>query len=169
VLKRLNRLWLLFKARRAVRRLNALTLRNARGNLVKTRLIELGIQASERGIDTLTARQQLVLRTSSALGIIHNGGFRYFLEGDQPLAPVADGFRTLGFNDAAACDSVIALVAAQPQFTEEARRGAIIEASKGAPQFDTEDSAVFQVPWSELEAAIGRYMRRSPRDFPGVP
>jgi hypothetical protein len=170
VLRKLNQLRLIFRARRAEQRLIASLLRNARGDPVRTRIIELGIEADERGLDALTARQQLVVRTFSARGIISNGGFRYFLQGDQPLAAVADGFRTLGFNEAAAaCDAVTARVATQPQLTEEARRAAIVGAPPGAPEFDTEDSAIFDVDWSELEAAIGRYMRQYPRDFPGLP
>jgi hypothetical protein len=136
---------------------------------VQSTLEQLCAAADEKGIDALTARQQLVVRTWSARGIVGNGGFRYFLEGSAPLQPVANGFRELGFPAAAdACERVLATVVAQPGLTEAARREI---ARKALPEdvLLSESPAVYRISWEDLEAASGAFMRRNPRDFPGVP
>ncbi|HYD41195.1 MAG TPA: hypothetical protein VEB43_10240 [Anaeromyxobacter sp.] len=133
------------------------------------RIQELCAEADAAGVESLTARQQLVVRTWAALGVIHNGGFRHLLEGEWPLGAVAQGFEVLGFADAAgACERVRAAVAAWPALTEGARRSAVRDA-RGHDGFHAEGSAVFSVSFDALATALARYMREHPNDFPGLP
>ena|SRR6266545_2531849 len=172
VFETLGRIWSqLANVRTAGRRVRAAIVRQPAVNPVKARISELCLRADAHGIDALTARQQLVVHAWSARGIIGNGGFSYLLEGTHPLGPVAEGFRTLGFNEAAAaCERVIAKIAAQQAFGEPARRAAAIGAGGDVPSvaFEAEDDAVFEVGWDALEAAIGDFMRRHGREFPAV-
>lgn len=169
MLDTVKRSWWRLRGWLAWRRHRAHVEQLAAGDPVEAHLTELCLDADERGIDALTARQQLVVRTWSAHGVIGNGGFQYLFECRLPLAPVADGYRTLGFERAAAaCERVMAAVAAAPALTDEARRAAVVEGSDGDP-FDAEEHAIYEVEWEELRAAIGDYMRRNPRDFPGLP
>lgn len=136
---------------------------------ILARIDELCLAADERGIEALTARQQLVVHAWSARGIIGNGGFQYFLQGDRPLASISEAFRALGFEDAAiACERVREKVASAAGVGERARRDAVIHDSRKNGALDTEDGAVFEVGGDEMRAAIGRYMRSNPRDFPGL-
>lgn len=135
---------------------------------VRTLLTELAIEADARGVESLTARQRLVLRAWDAVGVISNGGFRFYLESALPLLPIADAFRTLGFEAGAdACERVAAAVAAAPGLGEAARRTAVLE-ELGSEAFRDEDRAIFAIDWDELQDALGDYMRAHPRDFPGI-
>lgn len=135
---------------------------------VEALLTELAIEADDRGVETLTARQQLVLRAWNARGVISNGGFPFYLESGLPLLPIANGFRTLGFEEAAAaCDRVAVAVAAGPGLGEAARREAVL-GELGPEAFQAEDRVIFAVGWDALRDAIGVYMRAHPRDFPGL-
>lgn len=169
MLEPVRRLWWSLQGWLAGRRLGAITRRLAAGDPIKERLTELCIEADARGIQALTARQQIVVRTWSARGIIGNGGFRYFLEGETPLLPVVDGYRQLGFAEAAdACERVMKAIAEAPALDDKGRRTAVFEA-RGKDAFEAEESAVFAVEWDALQAAIGDFMRSNPRDFPGLP
>lgn len=163
-----RQLWTKLWFWRAGRRLWATLDAAAGGNPVRRRVHALYEAASTRGLAALTARQRLVVTTWNARGIIGSGGFRHFLEGDLSLLPVAEGFRALGFEAAAlACERVMAAVKAAPGLTEEARRAAVRAGAAGA--FEAEESAVFEVGGRALERAMGDFMRRHPRDFPGLP
>lgn len=169
MLAALRQFWWRIQGWLAQRRHRTFTRRLAAGNPIEAHLTELAIQAEERGIESLTARQHLVVRTWNAHGVIGNGGFRFLLECGLPLGPVADGYRTLGFGAAAAaCERVMRVVAAAPGVGLEARRAAAVE--EPAPNgFLEEDRAIFGVEWDALDSAIGDFMRSHPRDFPGLP
>ncbi len=135
---------------------------------VQREIFALAGVADADGIEALTARQRLVLDAWSTHGIVQNGGFRFFLEGDAPLQPAADGLRALGFPAAAgACERVRAALAGRPELTERARRDA---AHREAPDGPTpEDLALFDVTGEALRTAVAAFMRGHPRDFPGYP
>jgi hypothetical protein len=169
VFEPLKRFWWRLQGWLVWRRHRAFVRRLAAGDPIEAHLTELCIEADARGIEALTARQQLVVRTWNARGVIDNGGFRFLLQCGLPLTPVADGYRLLGFpGAAAACESVMAVVVAGQALGEEARRPAVLE-DLGSDAFDAEDAAVFEVKWDALKTAIGDFMRSNPRDFPGLP
>jgi hypothetical protein len=95
---------------------------------VKKALKALGEEADAEGIDRLTDEQRNALVPYWARGVIGNGGFRYFFQGNHDLTDVARRLRTLGLDPAAeACDQVAAAIfpgGVAPG--EEARREAIL-------------------------------------------
>jgi Domain of unknown function (DUF4375) len=121
--------------------------------------------ADEHGMDALSAPQRTIVLAWAAKGIIGNGGFKYFYEGEWRGAELAQAYRALGFAAAAeACDrSLDAFPARQPP-RDAARRYQYIAAGEDAVFGDLED-AIFALEWSALELAIGEYMAKHVEEF----
>jgi hypothetical protein len=84
------------------------------------------------------------------------------------MPAVADGFRELGFEAAPrACERSMTVFPGGAPPSLPSRRWDLL----GECDFDSlgdEEDAVFDVTWEALESALGEYMRRHPRDFPGI-
>ena len=129
-----------------------------------TVIYELCARADEGGIETLPARHRTVVHAWAAHGIISNGGFKYYYEGDWMMADVAAAYRTLGFEAAArACDASLEIFPARVPPQDEERRAAIVEQADFTTFANADE--IFRVTFDALKTAIGEYMDRHPQDF----
>lgn len=121
--------------------------------------------ADKHGIDALTAAQRVVVLSWSGRGIIGNGGFKYFYEGEWRGAELAAAYRALGFADAAEASqrSLDVFPARQPP-RDAKRRYEFIAAGEDAVFGNLED-AIFAIEWPNLERAIGEYMAQHAQEF----
>jgi hypothetical protein len=126
----------------------------------------LGARADVDGLSALSDDEQTVLAPYLARGIIGNGGFRAFFEGEHALSQVARRMRALGLVAAGdACDRVLEQVflgGVAP--TTAAEREALLGRVDWAA-FEDEEDVVFEVSWDQLTAAVVRYMERRPDAF----
>jgi hypothetical protein len=105
-----------------------------------------------------------ILLPWGARGIISNGGFKFFFEGPHDLHGVAQGFRALGFDRAAAaCEEVqSAIFPATPISTRQ--RQAILD-EVDWERFESLEDVIFDVQWEDLVASIGKYVCAHPQAF----
>ncbi len=125
----------------------------------------LGSRADALGLETLTDHEQCVLLPWFARGVVGNGGFALFYDGDDRLADVARGFRALGFPEAAeACERVMWRLFPDGVEASGLKRRAAL-AGVDWREFDEEEDVVFEVDWDELRCAVGRYVQAHPQAF----
>jgi len=128
---------------------------------------ELGVKADEWGIDVLTAEQKNVLLPWSARGIIGNGGFKYYYEGNQDPLATARAFRALGFEDVAtACErSLFVFPLGRMPLGEPGRFEAFKAVDWDSNSVRELDRTVWRLKWDDLLASIGVYMSRHSAAF----
>jgi hypothetical protein len=123
--------------------------------------------ADERGIESLSHEEQLVVHAWSAKGIIDNGGFRFYFDGAWMIQHVADSFRTLGFEDAAdACTDAAGFFPSNLPPRDWQRRVDILK-TISAEALKPLDERIWAVEWHHLKAAILTHMERHPGRFGG--
>lgn len=135
-------------------------------NRAKDLVSSLGAQADLHGLDSLSEEERSVLVPYWARGVIGNGGFRYFYEGNHDLHDVARRMRTLQLDAAAtACESVAQHVfagGAVPRNDDE--REALLS-KVDWKRFSQEEDVVFDLRWEDILDAVGRYVEAHPAAF----
>jgi hypothetical protein len=120
-------------------------------------LHDLGVKADERGLESLTPEERTILVPWVARGVIGNGGFRYFFEGNLDLAEVARAFRELGCHQVGeACERVLsAFSAGRP--TDLAR--------VDWDRFLADEDVVYELKWEGLLSAIASHINENREAF----
>lgn len=132
---------------------------------LERRIYAICHQADERGLDALTGPERVVVLAWGSRGIIGNGGFKYFYEGEWRMAELAAAYRTLGFSDAAdACERSLDVFPEREPPRDAAERNRFLGAESQA-FFDGLVRAVFAIEWDDLKLAIGRYIESKPDEF----
>lgn len=122
-------------------------------------------EADKRGLDALSETQRAVVLAWGATGIIGNGGFRYFYEGEWRMAELGAAYRALGFGDAAdACERSLDVFPGRVVPRDQHRRSEILERIDQT-QLESLQGAVFAIGWDALRDAIGQYMARHASEF----
>ena len=121
--------------------------------------------ADEQGIEALPATQRAVVLAWAGRGIIGNGGFKYFYEGQWRMAETAAAYRILGFPEAAdACErSLDVFPKRQPPRDDEEREQFLGEESSNL--FEELEKVVYALDWDSLKLAIGSYIESRPEAF----
>jgi hypothetical protein len=137
-------------------------------NALERAIYELCTRADEQGIEKLPLAHQHVVRAWAALGIIGNGGFRYFYEGAWDMPGVARAFRVFGFEEAAgACEKSLDIFPNRLPERDSERRHEILEKTD-FDAYEEYEGAVYDLEFGALQAAIGAYMDRHPEEFESV-
>src|SRR5688572_3543263 len=107
--------------------------------------------AEVRGLGALSEAQRAVVLAWGGKGIIGNGGFKYFYEGEWRMAELAAAYRALGFTSAAeACEGSLS---AFPQHTppEDQRLRRDFLGPEAVALFDDLEQDVFDLDWHDLK------------------
>ena len=132
---------------------------------LERRIYSICHEADERGLDALTAPQRAVVLAWGSRGIIGNGGFEYFYEGEWRMAELAEAYRALGFSDAAdACERSLEVFPEREPPRDTTQRGSFLNTESKAFFKDLE-KLVFRIQWDALKLAIGHYIESRPDEF----
>ncbi len=82
-------------------------------NLVDRVFLRLDARVKDGGVAALTKAGQVVYQVWAALGLIGNGGFKYYLENGMDLLAAADAFDQLGLTNAASACRQVEQIAAR--------------------------------------------------------
>ncbi len=122
-------------------------------------LQRLAERADREGIEGLNDDEQTVLLPCTALGLIENGGLKYFFERFHDLENVATCLRRLGFWDAAsACEEFLSAVfpnGAEPP--DELLRKRMLSAVDWK-RFDEFENRIAKVSGDSLTEATAKYI-----------
>ena len=134
---------------------------------VKELVESLGARADLRGVGSLSEEEQTILVPYWAWGVIGNGGFRYFFEGQHSMMDVARRMKALRLDaQGAACERVaLQLFPGGEPPKNNAERDAILDAVDWNV-FDEEKEPLFSLSLQELLEALGRYVESHMDGFP---
>jgi hypothetical protein len=121
--------------------------------------------ADARGLEALSSEQRTAVLAWSAKGVIDNGGFRFYFEGDWKIREVSAAFRDLDISDVAdACEEASQVFPANLPPQDWTRRNSIL-AGVAPDALRSLDERVWALDWSRLRAAIVAYMDNHEEQF----
>lgn len=133
--------------------------------MVQKLMHDLGYRADAHRLETLNAHQRVALLAWSTIGIIYNGGFRYFYEGTIDMREAVQAFRTLGLDKAAdACLESLSMFPGGHQPTTENERWELVRSRDWRTLAEAE-ARLFELGWDAITDAIGAYVARHPEEF----